>query len=60
MDQICLHTTGGIVGIVTSVIAGVAFLNNMMPAPETITNPVLKVLSKITHFIALDITTAAK
>lgn len=58
--QICINSPANIIGLVTSVIAGVSLINNLMPAPETISNPVLKVISKITHFIALDIVTAAK
>lgn len=60
MEQICINTPQSIFSIVTAVIAGVAYLNNLIPAPENINNPVLKFISKILHFIGADITTAAK
>lgn len=59
-NQICITLPSSVMTIIASVIIGVGYINNLIPAPDTITNPVLKFISRITHFIGTDIVTAVK
>lgn len=61
LNQVCVnHLPGGIFAVVVYVIAGVSALVNFVPAPDAISNPVGKAISRVLHFLAVDIVTAAK
>ena len=60
VTQLCINSPESIIGIVSMVIAGASTLANFVPAPDKIKNKALKILSKLVHFAAFDITTAAK
>lgn len=59
-DSVCLNNIEAISGIVASVVTVASMLSNIVPAPDQISNPVLKILSQILHFVAVDIVTAVK
>lgn len=60
MDQVCINSPETITAVVTTVIAAAAGFANFIPAPDSINNTVLRGLSRIVHFIAFDIVTAAQ
>lgn len=59
-DSVCLNNIEAISGIVASVVTVASMISNFIPAPENISNPFLKMLSQIVHFVAVDIVTAVK
>lgn len=58
--DICITSPESIVAIVSTVVAGASAFANLIPAPENITNPTLRFLSRVVHFVAFDIVTAAQ
>lgn len=60
LHQVCINTSEHIVGIVGSVVLFVSMFTNMVPAPDKITNPVLRFISRVLHFASADIVTAVK
>lgn len=60
MEQVCAALPSSIMTVIGSIIIGVGYLNNLIPAPDDISNPVFKFLSRVTHFIGTDIVTAVK
>ena len=60
LPQVCINTPEYLMGLIGTVVIGASTLANFVPAPDKITNPVLKVFSRVLHFVAIDIITAAK
>lgn len=60
MDQVCITSTKEIIGAIATVIAAVNYFNNLIPAPDTINNPALRLISRVLHFIGGDIVTSVK
>lgn len=60
MDQLCFNSGESVLAIATSVIAAASFLANIVPAPNETSSKVMKVISKIIHFAAVDIVTVIK
>lgn len=60
VHQICVNSPEAWIGLVSMVVTGVSTIVNFVPAPDKIGNPVLKFLSRVLHFIAVDIVTAKK
>lgn len=58
LNQICVNSSAQITMIVGYIIylAGM----NLVPSPDKVENPFLKILSKVAHFFAVDVTTAVK
>ncbi len=60
MESICFTSTESIAAVVGMVVTGASALANFIPAPDKISNKALRVVSRVVHFVAVDITTAAK
>lgn len=60
MDQICINNAGNIAALVAMAITAASGVANFVPAPNEISNPVGKFLSKALHFLAVDVVTAVK
>lgn len=60
MDQVCINNSTEIAGIAASVVAVVSAIANFVPEPEKIDNKFFRFLSRVIHFIALDVVTAKK
>lgn len=60
MDTVCITSPEYISGIVGSVVVGASTIANFIPAPDQITNPIFRSISRVIHFIALDIVTSKK
>ncbi len=60
IQEICINSPEYIAGIIGSIVVGASTLANFVPAPTKIEHPVLRVLSRILHFVAIDVTTAVK
>lgn len=60
MEQVCFSTTESIAGIVGVAITIASTVVNFVPAPDKISNPGMKLLSRFLHFVALDLVTAKK
>lgn len=60
MDQVCLNNVEAVTGIIGAVVTVASMLSNFIPTPDKISNPVLKFLSQVVHFVAVDIVTAVK
>ena len=58
LNQVCVTAGTQVTAIVGYAIylAGM----NFVPSPDKVSNPVLKLISKIAHFLAVDVTTAVK
>lgn len=59
MDQICINSPENIIALVSMVIAGVSTVVNFVPSPDEAKGP-MKVISRVLHFLALDVVTAKK
>lgn len=60
MEQICINANDHIImlaGLVITITSGVV---NIIPAPDEIDNAILRFLSRVVHFVAVDIVTAVK
>ena len=60
LTQVCINTSESIVGLVAMVVAGATAVTNFVKSPDQYTNPVMKVISRIFHFVSGDIVTAVK
>lgn len=60
MDQVCINNVEWLTSIVGFVVMGASALANAVPAPDKISNPFLRFLSRALHFVAIDIVTAKK
>lgn len=60
MDQLCFNTSAQVMAYISM---GITILNavlNVVPDPDKIANPYGKLLSRLLHFLAIDIVTAKK
>ena len=60
MEQVCISIGAQYMGIVGAVVVGTSAIANFLPAPDATSNKVIKLISRIIHFVAVDITTAVK
>lgn len=60
VQQICINSPAAVASLVAYGVVGASFLANLVPSPDEIKNPVAKFLSRVLHFVAVDIVTAAK
>ena len=60
LNQVCISANAQIVGAVGTFVMLMSGLVNIVPAPDKITNPVGRFISRLLHFAAVDITTAVK
>lgn len=60
MEQICINSPENIIGLVGMIVMGASTVANFIPAPDKATNPVMKFISRIVHFIAVDVVTSMK
>lgn len=60
MENICINTPESIGAIVGGVVLVASTISNFIPAPDKIGNPVAKLISRVVHFVAVDIVTAKK
>lgn len=60
MDQLCFNAGESVIAIVTAVVSGASIVANFFPAPDKIENKTLKALSKIVHYVALDVVTGKR
>lgn len=60
MEQICINSPENIVGLIGMIVMGASTLANIIPAPDKATTPVMKMVSRVVHFIAVDIVTSIK
>lgn len=58
--QICLNSPESIAAIVGMVVTGTSAVANFIPAPDKLNNKVMRAISRIVHFVAADVVTAAK
>lgn len=60
MEQVCITSSENIAALTGIAVAAASTIANFVPAPENISNPVLRFFSRALHFVALDIVTAKK
>lgn len=60
MDSFCINSPETVISVITYVIAGASAVANFIPAPDKTDNKTLKIISRIVHFIAVDIVTSKK
>jgi len=59
-QQVCFTAPVALASAVGGVIVGASTLANFLKSPDEYTNPVMKWISRIVHFVAFDIVTAVK
>lgn len=58
MENICINSPEYITGIVGTIVIGASTIANFVPEPDKINNSFLRFLSRVIHFVAVDIVTA--
>ena len=60
MDQLCFNAGESVIAIVTAVVSGASLIANWVPAPDKLEGKFAKAISKIVHYVALDVVTGKK
>lgn len=60
MDSVCLNSIEGYTGIATVIVTVASFAANFIPTPDKIDNKLLRALSRLVHWAAVDVVTATK
>jgi hypothetical protein len=60
MDSFCVNSPASVISVIGLIVTGASSIANFIPAPDKIDNKALKLISKIIHFLAVDIVTAKK
>lgn len=58
MDQTCINGSETLAAIASGAVVLASTVANFVPEPDKIDNGVLRFLSRVLHFVALDIVTA--
>lgn len=58
VNQVCINSGAQVTAIVGYLVylAGM----NFVPSPDKVSSPIMKILSKALHYLAVDVTTASK